>query len=486
MKRLSIKLKITLYFTLIMILLASIQLVYTISVSKSVARNELFETLTSSVNTLFEQVHYKKPSSEEAQPPQGQNRPETEKKPPNSKPGTSMLSIAEDTLYKDGDVYLYICEVNDDLNELNEYGALPEGISFDASKAKNEDKTSLSSETDKYYIYTKFVRDPGNKDKGAWVVGAINAQLSTSVAHGMLRLTTLAVPFVIIFAALLGYAITKRAFRPVSDITAAAAEIAGSNDLSRRINSNGNGKDEISKLASTFDGMLDTIQSNYEKEKQFTDDASHELRTPVSVILAQSELALNPKATEDDLREAITVINKQSLKMKKLLSELLSLARVDNQQTVLEKESFDLVELAGMIIDEESFISQSRNINISLIAKEPVEIFADRTAIMRVLINFINNAIKYGKEGGFVEVSVERYGENGAKCRVRDNGIGISDSDLSKIWDRFFRADPSRTDDGHNSVGLGLPMAKSIIEAHGGTVSAESVLGAGSVFEFTI
>jgi len=268
--------------------------------------------------------------------------------------------------------------------------------------------------------------------------------------------------------------------------TAAAAEIAGSNDLSRRINPEGKVKDEIYDLAKTFDGMLDTIQKNYEKEKQFTDDASHELRTPVAVIMAQCELAKSKDAKEEDLRDAISSIHRQSLKMNKLLSELLTLARADNNRAVLEMESFDLVELTEMIIDEEYSVSQSKNISISLDAEERVVVYADRTAIMRVLINFINNAIKYGKDGGFVKISIERNGENGAKCRVSDNGIGISEGDLDKIWNRFYRADSSRTDDGYGSMGLGLPIAKSIIEAMGGSVSAQSVLGEGSVFEFTI
>lgn len=486
MKRLSIKLRITLYFTVIMAVLAGVQLLYTTSVSRRVAKNELYDTVASSVNALSERIHYKKPVADETPPPQGQNRPDGDKKPVGSTKPTSHFAIDEGVSYTDGDVLLAVFEVDDAYDAPRIYGSLPEGVSFDTVNTKVGGKSSFSTETDEYYLYSKYIRDPGNKNNGAWVVGSINAKLSSTLAHKTSRYATLSIPIIIILAALLGYAITKRAFRPVSEITATAAEIAGSNDLSRRINLNGNGKDEISRLANIFDGMLDTIQKNYEKEKQFTDDASHELRTPVAVILAQSELALNPNATDDDVKEAVEIINKQSLKMRKLLSELLGLARSDNNRTVLEKESFDLVELTEMIIDEEYSISQSKNISIRLLTKESVEVFADRTGIMRVLINFINNAIKYGKEGGFVEISVERVGENGARCKVRDNGIGISENDLPKIWDRFFRVDASRTDDGHSSTGLGLPMAKSIIEAHKGTVKAESVLGEGSVFEFTI
>ncbi len=494
MKRLSIKLKITLYFTLVMIALASVLLVYTTTISKNVAKNELYEIARESVTALSESVRYKNPRNEDGPkeeyvpPPMGENKPDEGKRPPSvggEKPTVSEFEVPEDAKFTNGDVFLCIYQIKKNSDTPIIHGALPEGLVFNTETAKNEQKTMLASETDKYYVYVKQIRDPGNKDEYAWVVGAINAGLSSSFAHGTLKLAVIAVPFVILVAALLGYAITRRAFRPVSRMTAAAAEIAGSNDLSRRIKPTGNGKDELSMLAETFDGMLDTIQHNYEKERQFTDDASHELRTPVAVIMAQSELALNPNATEEDRKEALEAINKQSHKMRKILSELLALARADNNRTVIEKESFDLTELAEIIIDEEKSVSQCKNIEIKLTSKEPTEVFADKTAIMSVLMNLINNAVKYGKDGGVVVVSIEKHGENGARCVVRDNGIGISEENLGKIWDRFFRVDASRTDDGYSSIGLGLPMAKSIIEAHGGSIRAESVLGEGSIFEFT-
>ncbi len=483
MKRLSIKLKITLYFTLIMILLASILLVYTASMSRRVARNELFETLSAGVNALHDRLHYKKPNAPSAMP----ERPNEDKKPPNQEDkGQPKLDIPEDVSYKVGDVYLAVFETDINGEVLASYGSLPDGISFDPKNATNGEKSSVTAEDGKYYVYKRSIKDPGGKDSGAWVVGAITAHMSASVAHGTMQLAMFAIPFIIIFAALLGYAITKRAFKPVSNITSAAAEIASSNDLSRRINLNGNGKDEIHGLAKTFDGMLDAIQANYEKEKQFTDDASHELRTPVAVILAQCQLSLAQNATEEELREAISAIHRQGLKMNKLLSELLTLARTDNNRAVYEMEHFDLVELTEMVIEELYSISKSKNISLSLETEESVVIYADRTAVMRVLINYLNNAIKYGKEGGFVKVYIEKNGEFGAVCKVQDNGIGIAAKDLDKIWNRFYRADASRTNDGSDSMGLGLPLAKSLIEDMGGTVWAESVLGEGSVFGFKI
>lgn len=466
-----------------MILLSGSLLLYTASVSKRVARNELYETLTSSVNSLYDQLRYKKPANEF----NPSIRPDGNKKPPmdDNKQGSSMLEIPENATYKDGDVYMAIFDIQGSAEPI-QYGELPAGVAFDEATSANNEKTLEAGENGEYYIFKRLIKDPGDKDNKAWVVGAIDAQLSASVGHGTLQLAAFSIPFVIIFAALLGYAITKRAFKPVADITATAAEISSSNDLSRRINPQGKVKDEIYDLAITFDGMLDTIQQNYEKEKQFTDDASHELRTPVAVIMAQCELAKTQGSNQNDLRDAIDSVHRQSLKMNKLLSELLMLARADNNRAVWEMESFDLVELAEMIIDEEYSISQSKNISITLEAEDSVEVYADRTAIMRVLINFINNAIKYGNDGGFVKISIERHGAKGAKCKVSDNGIGISKSDLDKIWNRFYRADSSRTDDGYGSTGLGLPIAKSIIEAMGGSVSAQSVLGEGSVFEFTI
>lgn len=496
MKKMSIKLRITLYFTLVLFLLSALMMGYVIFISINSARNDLTKTLEKRVDDLYNSISYK-PSGEPPidEPPsdlptneQPPYQKDTMGKQPSSGrfPEQNMeytLTVPENYTYSNGSVSLYICE--DGADGIT-YGELFDGITFNPKTAINESVTTVKTEDAEYLLYARYMRKGDKMENGgAWVVGAINTKMLNNIVYDTVKYVFIALPVTILIAVLLGYVITKHAFKPVTEITNAAAEIAGGSDLSKRINL-GKGEDEIYKLANTFDSMLETIQRDFEREKQFTNDASHELRTPVSIIMAQSELGLDGKATEADRKEALESINRQSHRVNKLLSELLNLARSDNGKTVLEKESFDLSELAEMVVEEKRALAEARNISIDITSNEAVEVVADQTLIMRVLINLITNAIKYGKDGGFIEISVERKEGGSAVCRVKDNGIGIAKEDLNKVWDRFFRADTARTFDENGSFGLGLPMVKSVIEAHGGTVSATSRLGEGSTFEFTI
>ncbi len=491
MKKISIKMRITLYFTLILFVLSALMVGYVTVIATSSAKHELKQTLETCVDELYNSLTYM--HDENAPGNQGFGNPndgafppqppmDGDKKEPEQHKAFT-LNIPEATEYVKGDVKLYIHEEG---TNASVYGSLFDGLVFDAENAKNESVVTQTVNGTEYMMYARFLRAGDKKEnKGAWVVGAIDRGIVNSIVYDTVIYAVIALPFIIAIAAVFGYFVTKRAFRPVAEITNAANEIATGSDLSKRINL-GDGNDEIFKLANTFDSMLETIQGDFEREKQFTNDASHELRTPVSVIMAQSELALDSKASESDRTEALQSINRQSHRVNKLLTELLNLARSDSGKTVLEKEIFDLTELAEMVVEEKQEFAAERNIRLKLTSNEAVEVVADQTLIMRVLINLITNSVKYGKDGGLTEVSIERNGEDGAVCRVKDNGIGISEDDLGKVWDRFFRADTSRTFDGSGSFGLGLPMVKSVIEAHGGAVKAESVLGEGSVFEFKI
>lgn len=481
MKKISIKLRITLFFTLILFLLSAAMMSFIVVISNASANAELENTLQDKVNELYALTNYKPLRQQDMQPPMPPG--EGGKVAGGASGGSARkeytLEVPSNYNYSSGDVSLYIYSAN------ATYGALFEGLSFDPTTAKNEAFSKQQVGDSEYLIYSRYVKESDKKDGGAWVVGAIDKSIASSISYRTVSYALFSLPIVILLAAALGYAVTKRAFKPVTEITNAANEISKGGDLSKRINL-GESKDEIYELANTFDTMLDTIQHNFERERQFTNDASHELRTPISIIMAQSELALGSKATDSDRTEALESINRQSRRINKLLAELLSLARSDNGKTVLEKELFDLTELAEMVVTEKRGFAECRGISLNVTSTEPVEVLADQTLIMRVLINLITNSVKYGKDGGYTEISVERRGENGVVCRVKDNGIGISEENIGNIWNRFFRVDTARTYDKDGSFGLGLPVVKTIVEAHGGTVGVESTLGEGSVFTFTI
>ncbi len=500
----TIKLRITLYFTLVMSLLAGVMMLYSYYVSKLSATHELRDELETTVKELGDKLVFSeaKPST----PPQKPNDGDISGVPPlkpddiSNGAGQGMwqgqrpdgsehedkrfeytMTVQEGTAFEIDDMSIYVSFSCNGTSA--DYGALHEGVAM-PSTPSDDDFTTVDTANGRYLLYTYFLPAADRGNAGAWIAGTISTSSVASAAANSLKWVLLALPFVIILAALLGYSVTKRAFRPVSDITAAATRISKSNTLDERINFKG-ARDELGVLADTFDGMLDTIQDNFRKEKQFTDNASHELRTPVAVIMAQSELGLDEHATHEDRQEALQSINRQAKKMNKLLHVLLSLARADNDRLTLEKEIFDLAELAQTVAEEQELLASERGISIKAETEGAVVINADRMQIIGALMNLVTNAIKYGKEGGHICISVSREGNN-AVCKVKDDGIGISTEALPRVWERFFRVNEARTADTTDSMGLGLSIVKSAITAHGGTVNAESVENEGSTFSFSI
>lgn len=297
-----------------------------------------------------------------------------------------------------------------------------------------------------------------------------------------MRLALILLPFFVLLVALGGYSITRRTLGPLQDVTDTAQRISQGSDLTQRIRM-GPGEDEVHRLAHTFDRMMDKLQSAFESEKQFTSDVSHELRTPVSVILSQCEFALSEDAEEAERRSALQVVAAQARKMSTLIAQLLTLARTDSGRQSLHMEPLNLSELAEIICEEQADAAAARNIALHAEIAPNVLLRADETMMMRLFMNLVQNAISYGREGGNIWVTL-RDAEGAVEGCVRDDGIGIAAEHLSKIWNRFYQVDPSRTAS-RSGAGLGLPMVRWIVEAHGGTISVDSAPGKGSAFAFT-
>ena len=271
-----------------------------------------------------------------------------------------------------------------------------------------------------------------------------------------------------------------KALAPISKMRKTAQEIADSNDLPKRL-SLGDGKDEVYRLGAVFDEMLDKIEASFEAEKQFTSDASHELRTPVSVILSECEYAMDCAKTEEEYQDSLAVIKRQGGKMSKLISELLTISRMDKHNLIPEFEEVNLSELLEIVCEEQREISEG-NIALDLDIEENVCAKADSSLIARLFVNLIQNAFQYGRDGGYVQVSLKS--ENGnILFSVTDNGIGIKKEELPKIWERFYQVNQSRTNP-NGSMGLGLAMVKQIAQIHKGRMEVKSELGEGSTFTF--
>ena len=272
---------------------------------------------------------------------------------------------------------------------------------------------------------------------------------------------------------------------PVKQMTDTVQQIQKDGDLSRRIvfplERKDKNRDEIYTLAVTFDRTLERLEDSFEREKQFTSDISHELRTPVSVILAQCEELLQSREMPKEQCDRVRVVQKKAEDMAGMISKLLLLSRGERGMLELNREYLNLSELTLMCVQELESAAREKKITIETEIEPEVYACVDETLYIHMLDNLLSNAAAYGRQGGYIQVSLFKK-EGSIIGTVVDDGIGISQAELPHIWTRFYRADQSRTSDGH--VGLGLPMVKWILEAHGGGVEAESRTGEGSTFQF--
>ncbi len=316
-----------------------------------------------------------------------------------------------------------------------------------------------------------------------WIRGILQSETLFSVERTLFLVLLIACPLLIAIALLVGYSITRRAFLPIEEIRQTAEHIGAGGDLSARISTERT-QGEILQLAETFNEMFERLETSFEHERQFTSDASHELRTPVAVITSQAEYALLPDATQEEQREGLEIILEQARKMSALISQLLMLARADNGTQQLTMASVDLSLLASMAAEQCQESARQRQIQIICEITPDIQVTGDQSSLIRVFLNLLENAIQYGQNGGFVKLTIFPQGDF-AVCQICDNGIGIAEENLERIWQRFYRADPSRNPGGSNT-GLGLSLVKWIVEAHHGSIEATSTLGEGSCFIFRL
>lgn len=279
-----------------------------------------------------------------------------------------------------------------------------------------------------------------------------------------------------------GYWTSRRALQPVDRITGAARSISIRN-LSERVPVT-RSHDELQRLAETYNQMLDGLEGAVRRLKQFTADASHELRGPLSLTRTIAEVAMRNTSVDEMSRQAFAEIVEESAGAAMLLEQMLVLARADSDMVGMVLEPVSL----GSIVDESCAkartLAMDRQVVISL-EKQDLSagmVLGNRESLSRLVWILLDNALKYTPEHGRIEITLRRD-EDKQILRVEDNGIGITPSDLPRIFDRFFRADPSRSQVEGN--GLGLSIAKWIADAHHAEIHADSMYGHGSCFTVT-
>jgi heavy metal sensor kinase len=274
-----------------------------------------------------------------------------------------------------------------------------------------------------------------------------------------------------------GWWVATRAIRPIEDISATAVKIAAG-DLSQRISA-ADTDSELGRLAAVLNSTFARLEAAFAQQCQFTSDAAHELRTPIAVMLAQTQTILNRERGAAEYRATVETCQRAAQRMRKLVESLLELARLDAGQETLKRVPFDLSKTVSDCGELLAPLADARRLKIHC-ALPPLPCVGDPERMGQVITNLLGNAIEYSQDSGEVRVTGER--QNGTVLlRVSNTGPGIAPEDLPRIFKRFYRADKARSGDGGHT-GLGLAISKAIVEAHGGAIEVTSQEKVGTTF----
>lgn len=462
MKRRSLITKITLWFSTAVIIISVAAVFVTLAVSSAVIRRGIRENLIATVHDNFDEIEFYLEHDElEFDDPYD-------------------LAIN----YKNGYIEVdddFVRSVNGIETALYDDDGLVygDGTHFSSEEAPEfNDKHVSIAKAGKttYYVYDVMLRFPALEDSRLWLRGTVSAEYSISQVNTITKAVLIFIPFLIVIAIIGGYLISKRALAPMLEIKKAAEDIESGNDLSKRIEIE-SGSSEVRSMADSFNAMFERLEDSFNKEQQLTSDISHELRTPVSVIGAQCRFSLENEDTKEEYAEALELIERQTKKMSRVINDMLTFSRIERGAGEIKKEKLNLSDCVSSVCEDMAIISE-KNIELNSDIEENIFVSGNFELLTRLCVNLISNAYRYGKENGKTTVTLKKEKDK-AVLSVRDNGIGISKEDLGKIWDRFFRADASRSSGG---TGLGLAFVKEIAEIHKARVDVTSEKNNGSEF----
>jgi len=313
--------------------------------------------------------------------------------------------------------------------------------------------------------------------KVAYIVQVTSPLAQVAAALNRLRFTLLLLlPVAIFLTSIVGLFLAEFTLKPLKKIIKTVHQITAEN-LKLRVDLPDT-KDEIKKLADTFDDMLEKLDKSFSSQQQFIHDISHELRTPLTILKGELEVTLKKVRSQKEYESILHSSLEELNKINRIIENLLMLARFENKEAILEIKSLDLNQLIQNILVDIKILSEQKGIQINFSSQESIILKADENQLRRAILNILDNAIKYTAENGKIFVKIEKD-NNAAKIKISDTGIGIAKENLPFIFDRFYRVDKSRNT---NGFGLGLSIAKSIIEAHRGKIEVESQPNQGTTF----
>jgi two-component system OmpR family sensor kinase len=323
------------------------------------------------------------------------------------------------------------------------------------------------------------------------VVGGLPTDVANVAPYLLLGTLLALAPVILIISLGVAYFVAGRAFRPVDELINEVEAITDGRSLHRRLPVPSSG-DELSRLSATLNAMIARLESSFTALRRFTADASHELKTPLTVLRADVERAMHPGTTGGERMVALEEALQETARMADLVESLLTLARADEGRYDLHREPVRLEPLVRDVFETAVILGEDAGLTIELPLCEPAKVLGDANRLRQLFLNLVTNAIKYTPRGGHVDISLTHRPHDEVALSVRDTGIGISASDLTHVFERFWRADRVRSrriasadsswalDRG--GFGLGLSIAQWIVQAHGGTLTVQSRLGRGSMF----
>lgn len=439
-KRLSIKTRVTLWYTTLLAVLVGLVAAAVLVMSDSMEEMQAKKILENAVNYAADLMVYD---------------------------GTDVTFLEPVDTYEDG-IYLLFYDENYQFLDGSWPRKFPNGID-----AANRAFQAVGQGNTTYYVYDHLLEFASG---GVWIRGIYEAIGTQFILDSVVRVILIALPALVVLAALGGWLITRNAFRVVDELRQQADSISGGQDLSRRIPVNGE-RDELYHLAGTLNRMFDRLEDSFQAEQQFISDVSHELRTPTAVILAECQYALGAEQAEQTA--ALEVIQRQGKRMSRMTEEMLTLSRMERGQTQLAREETDLTELVEVICeDQQELLPEHLTLRWEL---EPVTAEVHQDMMIRLVINLLNNAVRYAKSEILVTLTCHH---DTVTLTVADDGVGIEPEHQKRIFQRFYQVDGARTRKS-GGLGLGLAMCDQIIRQHGGRISVESTPGEGSRFFVT-
>ncbi len=352
-------------------------------------------------------------------------------------------------------------------------GAMPEDIVYEKS-FENGNLATYETEDESYYVYDMEI---GNGEEIVWIRGFISTTEPSPLMKTIIILTCILLPIILLLSVGGGWFIAKHSMKPIDTIIEAVDSINDGDDLSARVGMS-KGPSEMKKLSEEFDHMFERLEKSFEVEKQFASDVSHELKTPITVVLGECHKVKRKELTPDEYRQSIYTIEKQSQHMSELVEQLLSLTRLQQGTEKFPIKQLDLSEFVEACCEDfKAGIDTTKAVEMNI--EENVCANFNPSLMSRVIFNLLDNARKYTDDNGVIRISLTSD-ENQGCLIIEDNGIGISEENIQNIWNRFWQADTSRGVD--SGVGLGLAMVKEMVEFQGGSIAVESKLNEGTRF----